>query len=142
MTVQSNGAATGATTTTVSEATSTTNFVVGNDVYTSGGQQFTMDAQPHISEGHALIPVRYLADALGAQTSWDANTQEITITKGNVDIELTIGSTTLTVNGKALLMDSAPVIKNGRTYLPVRYLAEALGYDISWDAATQTITLS
>ena len=61
---------------------------------------------PTFQKGRALIPVRYLANALGAQRSWDANTQEITIAKGNVDIELTIGSTTLTVNGKALLMVS------------------------------------
>ena len=101
-----------------------------------------MDAAPYISEGRTLIPVLYLANALGAQTLWDANTQEVTITKDDIDIKLAISSNTLTVNGKTSQMDAAPVIRNGRTYLPVRYLAEALGYDISWDAATQTITLS
>jgi N-acetylmuramoyl-L-alanine amidase len=100
-----------------------------------------MDAAPYISEGRTLIPVRYLADALGAQTSWDVNTQEVSITKGNIDIKLTISSNTLTVNGKTSQMDAAPVIRNGRTYLPARYVAEAFGRTVTWDQASQTVTI-
>ena len=92
------------------------------------GQSYNIDAAPFISNGRTLVPVRYLADALGAQTAWDAATQTITITKGGTTIELTIGSTAITTNGKTSQMDTAPLIENGRTYLPARYIAEALGY--------------
>ena len=53
-----------------------------------------------------------------------------------------IGSTTLTVNGQTQTMDQAPVIRDGRTYLPARYVAEAFGDNVSWDAASQTVTVS
>jgi hypothetical protein len=117
-------------------------FTIGQNSYTTGGQSFTMDASPFISNERALVPERYLADALGAQTTWDAATQTITIIKGGTTIELTIGSTSITTNGKASQMDAAPCIENGRVYLPARYVAEAFGYAVSWDASSQTVTVS
>ncbi|HUW63572.1 MAG TPA: copper amine oxidase N-terminal domain-containing protein [Spirochaetia bacterium] len=56
----------------------------------------------------------------------------------------TIGSTTTAVNGQTLTMDLAPFVDpaTGRTYVPVRYLAGALGAQVAWDAANQTITLT
>jgi hypothetical protein len=103
-----------------------------------------MDAVPYIdsSSGRTLVPVRYLGDALGAQTNWDANTQTVTVTKDNMTISMVIGSTTLNVNGQAQTMDQAPVINNGRTYLPARWVAEALGYAVSWDANSSTVTVT
>ena len=92
-----------------------------------------MDAAPFIANERALVPMRYLADALGAQTTWDAATQTVTITKGGTTVELTIGSTAITTNGQTSQMDTAPIIVNGRTYLPARYVAEAFGCNVSWE---------
>ncbi len=117
-------------------------FTIGRNSYTAGGQSFAMDAPPFISNGRALVPVRYLADALGAQAGWDANTQKVTITGGNTIVVLTIGSANLTTNGRESQMDVAPVIVNGRAYLPVRYVAKAFGCNVSWDTGTQTTTVS
>jgi N-acetylmuramoyl-L-alanine amidase len=47
----------------------------------------------------------------------------------------------ITTNGKTTQMDSAPLIENGRTYLPARYIAEALGYTVQWNAAGQTVNI-
>jgi hypothetical protein len=112
-----------------------------------------MDASPFISNGRVLVPVRYLADALGAKISWVAPGQNvIDITSGFTIVVITIGSTTIEVtsgggsniatSSKSSQMDVAPVIKNSRAYLSARYLAEALDFNISWNAATQTIALS
>ena len=105
------------------------------------GQSYNTDAAPFISNGRTLVPVRYLAEALGAQTNWDATTQKITITKGSTTIELTINSATITTNGKAGKLDAAPLLVNGRTYLPARYIAEALGYTVEWNATAQTVNI-
>jgi hypothetical protein len=101
-----------------------------------------MDGAPFVSNGRTLVPVRYLADALGAQTAWDAATQTITITSGSTTVELVIGSTTIATNGTVSQMDVAPVVENGRTYLPARYIAQAFGNTVSWDAATQTTNIT
>ncbi len=122
-------------------------FVVGRAYYYLGSKESSvpmMDATPYIdnNSGRALVPVRYLAIALGAITYWDANTQTITITNGSTTISMVIGSTTLTVNGQTQTMDVAPAITAGRTYLPARWVAEALGFTVSWDANSQTVTVS
>lgn len=119
-------------------------FVIGRVYYYLGSQaeSMSMDASPFISNGRALVPVRYLAIALGAITCWDAKTQTITISKGNTIINMVIGGTTLTVNGKTQTMDVAPEISGGRTYLPAKYVAEALGYTVAWDPVDQTVTVN
>jgi hypothetical protein len=121
-------------------------FVVGCTYYYLGPKAESMpmmDAAPYIdsNSGRTLVPVRYLAIALGAIMYWDAKTQTITITKGNNIISMVIGSTTLTVNGQKQMMDVAPEISGGRTYLPAKYVAEALGFTVSWDAGSQTVTV-
>ncbi len=120
-------------------------FTVGRDYFNWGnaGMYIYMDtdASPFVSDGRAFVPVRYLADALQAKTSWDAATQTVTVTDGKTIIKMVIGSTTLTINGQAHTMDVAPVIRVGRAYLPARYVAEALGHTVSWDASTQTVVI-
>ena len=101
-----------------------------------------MDEAPFISDGRLLVPARYLADALGAQTTWNAATLQVTIARGGTAVNLMIGSTAANINGTVGQMDVAPVIVNGRTYLPARYIAEAFGDTVSWDAAAQTISVS
>jgi hypothetical protein len=102
-----------------------------------------MDAAPYIdaNSGRTLVPVRYLADALGTQTNWDGTPQTVTVTSGSTTIDMTIGSTTLAVNGNTQTLDQAPVINNGRTCLPARWVANALGYQVDWDAQFQDILI-
>ncbi len=123
-------------------AGATVRFLVGQSSYYAGDRPVAMDAAPFISGGRLLAPVRYLADALGAQTVWDGASQTVTISKGGVVVELVIGSTSLLVNNVSEQMDAAPVITGGRTYLPARYVAEAMGYQVAWDASSGTVTLS
>ncbi len=120
-------------------------FVIGLNQYFVNDQTpgIQMDAAPYIdaSSGRTLVPVRYLADALGATTNWDASTQTVTVTTAVYNISMVIGSTTLTVNGQAQTMDVAPVINDGRTYLPARYVAETLGYNVDWDAKNKIVVI-
>ena len=130
--VRGNKAIAESTTTTGSTGASpidSAEFVIGMNQYFVNNQApgISMDAAPYIDSGRTLVPVRYLADALGATTNWDSDTQQVTVSTAAYNISMTIGSTTLTVNGQAQTMDVAPVINDGRTYLPARWVANASG---------------
>ena len=130
-------------------------FTVGQPSYTVDGRSFAMDASPFISNGRVLVPVRYLADALGVQTAWDTShtgaVQQVYIISRNVSAILIIGSATMETSidqgggspvSKIINMDVAPVIINGRTYLPARYVTDTFGCKIYWNEEAQTITIS
>jgi hypothetical protein len=116
-------------------------FTIGQSSFFLDGQSYNTDAAPFISSGRTLVPVRYLAEALGAQTNWDATNQKVSVIKGSTTIVLTINSTTITTNGTTGQLDAAPLLVNGRTYLPARYIAEALGYTVQWNATAQAVNI-
>jgi hypothetical protein len=127
-------------------ATKSAEFVIGLNKYFVNDQLpgVNMDAAPYIDSGRTLIPVRYLADALGVTDSniqWNPVTQQVYLVQGSTTIDLAIGSTVLTVNGQASQMDVAPVIKDGRTYLPARWVADALGYQVDWNAQYKVVII-
>lgn len=120
-------------------------FTIGSQTYTVNGQAQTMDAAPFIdaSSSRTYVPVRFLAQALGASVDWNAQSKTVTLTDGGTTEAMVIGSTGLTVNGQAQTMDTAPhIVPPGRTVLPARWVAEAFGYTVTWDASAQTVTIS
>lgn len=117
-------------------------FVIGRASYEADGASKQMDAAAFVKNGRTYVPVRYLALALGVAENdigWDGKTRTVTLKLDNVTLRLTIGSKTLYVNGQPRQMDVAPVIVKGRTYLPARWVAEAFGYEVHWDAGTKTV---
>lgn len=103
-----------------------------------------MDVEPYIKNNRTYVPVRYLAYALGVSengVSWDVQTQKVSIIKEDASITLTIGIKTMLVNKEIVLMDVPPEITNGRTMLPARWVAEALGAEVEWDEKTGEITI-
>ncbi len=105
------------------------------------GKIIKNDVAPIIVGDRTMLPIRVVAEALGAEVDWDAELQKVTITKGDTVIELFIGETTAYVNGKAVQLDVAPFIDNNRTYLPVRFVSEYLGAVVHWDGDTRTVTI-
>jgi hypothetical protein len=109
-----------------------------------------IDAQgsaPVIQEGRTLLPIRVIVESLGGRIEWNARERRVTIVLASRTLELWIGKSTATVAGVKTLIDTAnpkvvPVIIKGRTYLPVRFIAENLGGSVSWDPATQTVTIT
>jgi len=119
-------------------------FNIGSNVYKVNSMVKVMDAAPYIKNNRTYVPVRYLGYALGLtddQIVWDAGSQKATLTKGDTVVELTIGSTTITVNGEAQTMDVAPEMSNNRTMLPARFVAEAFGAKVGWDAVNRAVVI-
>lgn len=115
-------------------------FVIGAKEYFVDGQTpgTAMDAAPFLQNGRTFVPIRYLAYGLGVtgeNIGWNAAKKQVSLRKDATQAQLTVASKTLLVNGVSRLMDVSPTLntKEGRTYLPARWVAEALGYQVEWD---------
>ena len=112
-------------------------FIEGRGEYFVDGQTpgVKMDAAPYISQDRTFVPVRYLGNALGVTDEnifWDTQTSKAKLVLGSRSAELTIGKKQLLASGQAKTMDVAPELKKDRTYLPARFVAEALGYQVDF----------
>lgn len=120
-------------------------MTVGSTIYTIDGVENDMDVAPYIKSDRTYFPVRYVANALGINDEnvvWDPAQRTVTIFRANRIVQVAIGSTTMLVNGVPVTMDVAPEITAERTMLPIRFVAQGLGVNVIWDAATQTVTLN
>ena len=120
---------------------------VGENYILSGENKIELDVPAYINDaGYTMLPVRAVANALGIDKNavlWDQPTRTVTIMYGQRIITMTYGQKVIYVNGSALPASSAVEIKDGRTFLPMRDLATALGVlDIQWDSVNRTATLN
>lgn len=100
------------------------------------------DAAPYVANDRTFVPFRALGEALGAEVEWDNDARTVTYTLGKTEVVMTIGETTYTVNGEEKTMDVAPEITNDRTYVPVRFVGEALGFKVTALSAADGTTAS
>ena len=100
------------------------------------------DVAPIIIGERAFLPARFVAESLGAVVEWDGNAQKVTITKDGVEIIITIGSKTAIVNCEEVHLDSPAFLENGRTYTPIRFVAERLGADVEWEESLYWIVIT
>lgn len=96
------------------------------------------NAQPTVINGRTLVPMRDIFAELGAEINWDPNTKTVTASKNGSRIKLTIGSTKASLNADELTLDVPPQIINGSTMVPLRFVSDSLGCEISWDQASKT----
>jgi len=104
-------------------------------------KQPPLEAAPFISGGRTMVPVRFIAEAYGAQVDYDSTTKGITITLEETVIAMQVGVNTAYVNGKAYTIDAPPVIVNGRTFVPIRFISEMFNATVTYDVATRTVTI-
>ncbi len=91
------------------------------------------DQEPVIENWVTLVPLRPIAEALGLEIGWDDPTDTVTLKKDNFFIELVIGSTTAKTSSGTKTLLTPPCIRNGRTMVPLRFIAEELGLKVSWN---------
>lgn len=99
---------------------------------TLDGTRVNTENLARVVNGRTMIPVRCLAEQLGADVSYDSTLKAARIARAGVEIIMPIGSKTCTVNGTPFTMDVAPYIENGRTMIPARYVSELFGQSIQW----------
>ena len=120
-------------------------FTLAKSYYTVDDVYNGMDAVPFISNSRFFVPVRYTALVCGISQNnitWDNTNQIVSlVTDEGTEIRLQVGLKKIYVADTITAMDVAPVNINGRVYLPLRYIAEALHRRVGWDADTMTVTV-
>jgi hypothetical protein len=113
----------------------------GNTILDLNGNSpdIVMDVPPMIVNGRTLVPLRFLANALGAQVSWNEATRDVTIINGDRILVIPIGETTPELT--ALGMEVPAQIIDGRTMVPLRFIAEFFGAEVTWNAETRTVEI-
>lgn len=119
-------------------------FVVGSTQYLVNGKEETMDAASYIKDSRTMVPVRYVAMALGVtadKVMWDQANQTATILADKV-VQVKLGEKAMLINGAKVPMEAAAELTNERTFVPVASIARALGVEVVWDAEFNTATFN
>ncbi|MCX5969992.1 MAG: copper amine oxidase N-terminal domain-containing protein, partial [Coprothermobacterota bacterium] len=115
---------------------------IGQKDISVDGQTQPMDVAPFIQNGRTLVPVRFISEALGAKVDWiDAN-KEIVIVLGAKVVGLWVGKDTATVNGVESKLEAPPIIQDSRTFVPLRFVSEALGAKVDWLQEKSEVTIA
>ncbi|TEB13609.1 hypothetical protein Pmgp_00009 [Pelotomaculum propionicicum] len=124
----------------------TTVFKIGDPKYSVNGVEQTADAAPYLKDGRTYLPLRLAAKAAGIAEDniiWNAGDRSVTLINGGSSVRLVIGSNIMILNNVPVTVDAAPeAVEPGRAMLPLRAVAQALGCNVQWDAATQTVTVN
>lgn len=115
--------------------------IIGQTTAYIDGQAVTLDVPPAVIAGRTMVPVKFIGETFGARFSWDEKLRRVTYDLEGLIIELFIGQTTVKVNGRNEPIDIAPVIVNGRTMVPVRFIGSHLGASFEWDGQRQMVTI-
>lgn len=116
-------------------------LTVDSPFLTMEGQQLELDQVPILENGTTLVPIKFVVDAMGGTIEWDGAEQKVTIEGGGNLIEMWIGNADINLNGQVSTSLLPPRIVNSRTMVPLRLIAEQMGWDVTWVGETQTIIL-
>lgn len=105
--------------------------------------EFTDNVTPFIDEQseRTLVPMRDIFEAVGAVVQWDESTQTVIAVKDSSFVTLQIGSEKAFVNSEEKQLDVKALIKDDRTFVPLRFVSEALGADVEWDNDNYTVVI-
>ena len=102
----------------------------------------TMEVAPYTVNGRTMVPARVIGETFGADVQWIEDENRVIITLGDKTISLIIGQSVATVNGEQVALDVPSVETNGRTLVPLRFVSEALEFDVKYIASTEQILIT
>ena len=106
------------------------------------GTVIRTEVPPTVIGGRTMVPVRDIFEACGANVTWDPATKKITGSKGGKNVVMQVGSNKLYMNSSVATMDCTPVIIEGRTLAPARYVALGFGGTTQWDALNKVVVIT
>ena len=101
-----------------------------------------LDVPPRIVDGRTMVPLRFVGEALGAEVLWNGETGQVAYIVGARQVLLTIGQRSVIVNGRALEIDTAPLIIQDRTLVPIRFVSQWLGAIVKWEDSLKRVEIS
>jgi len=119
------------------------NLCIDSSQMEINGESFSVDpgrdTVPVVVNGRTLVPIRSIIEAFGGEAIWYEDLRSVELILGDTKITLYIDETTVIVNGETLPLDTAPLIINGRTMIPLRFVAECFGLGVAWDEKTRNV---
>lgn len=113
---------------------------IGSQVIYIGDETYELDVPAYITNDVTKLPLRAVSDIFKADIYWNGIEKSIDIEVGEDKIQMKIGSKTMYVNGYAVPLSAAPEISDGRTFVPLRDIAQIFGIqDINWDSENKTV---
>ncbi|HBQ28842.1 MAG TPA: hypothetical protein DD719_05525 [Desulfotomaculum sp.] len=106
------------------------------------GAPLALDVAPLVEQGRLLIPLRAIAEALGAVVKWKEAGESIMVTKGEVSVRLKIGSNTAYKNNIKINLEAPLRITGGRTLAPLRLVSETLGAKVAWEENSRKVIIT
>lgn len=105
------------------------------------GRTQQLQMSPTILDGSVLVPMREIFEGLGAVVKWDNSTKQIIATKDFSEIILTIGSKSAKINNSTVSLNTSAKTINGNTFVPLRFVSEALNAEVKWDKDMNTVNV-
>jgi chitinase len=93
-------------------------------------------------ENRTMIPLRKPLEAIGAEVSYDNENRVVTAEKYNIVVKVPINEKHIYVNEQEVEIDTEAIIKDSRTYIPIRAVMEAFGYNVQWHNNSKTVIIS
>lgn len=117
-------------------------MTVGSENLIVGNEEKTTRPPPMIIKGYTMIPIRAVADVFGFEVAFESETKKITIEGNGKIVELIVGSKKAKINGVETTLVAPAIINSGRTLVPIRFISEAFGAKVDWEAKTKKITIT
>lgn len=117
-------------------------LTIDNKTVMVNGNAVENDVAPFIEKDRTMLPIRFIAETLGAKVEWIEANRQVRIEKDKTVILLTIDSDKAYVNDMAQTLDSPAIIKSDRTFLPIRFVAENLGAAVDWNENARQVTIT
>lgn len=110
-------------------------FLDGNELEQPKG------AQAGVVKGNVMVPIRIVGEGLGYQVGWDKKTSTVTISQNGTTIQLMLGKDSATVNDRKVKLSGAPLQQSDTTLVPLRFVGEQMGLQVSWDNESKSAYL-
>lgn len=109
---------------------------------TINGERVSFEPGAMIVDGRTLVPLRGVFEKLGAHVDWNKETNQVVVKEGSVEVLLEVGNLSVLVNGELKQLDVPSMLIDNRTLVPVRFITEALGHEVKWDAANKQVNIT
>ncbi len=128
---------------TAAENVTTVKIYIGKPVAYVNGVEKPLDQPPVIMNDRTMVPIRFVSEAMGANVQWNPKDRTVTITLGKNIAILKIDDVKAQANGYEVYLDAPPTIiaKTSRTVVPVRFVAETLGMEVTWNGTERSVTI-
>lgn len=117
-------------------------FTIGEQEAWTHEGEILLDTVPFIENGRSYIPVRLMSETMGAEVGWDQQTRTVSLIRGEREIKIPADGNVALVNGEEIQLEDRVLIRNNRTFVPARIVAESLGARVWWDEKRSEVVVA